>query len=131
MTLDKQEIISAQVILRAASGKAHEDMPITSATLGEAAPPARAVAQAQRYFRERGFEVGEWVGISFSVSGPVTLFEAVFAVHLSWSDDEGIQAMREDGTQDYELPAEGLPPALGVEAVTFTPPPEFGPTSFF
>jgi hypothetical protein len=40
-------------------------------------------------------------------------------------------AVGEGGQTSYELPVENLPPALarGVYAVTFSRPPDFGPTN--
>jgi hypothetical protein len=102
--------ISAQVVLRAKG-------PITAATLAANQPPKDAVEAASKLFREAGFKLGPYVGISFSISGSRSLFEKFFGTRL-------------DKLQGYELPLDSLPKdavAL-IEAVTFTPPPDFGPS---
>ena len=102
--------ISAQVVFRAKGL-------ITAATLAANQPPPEAVEAAQKQFREAGFKVGPYVGISFSISGPPSLFESFFGVHL-------------DKLKSYELPLRALPKKVAdmLEAVTFTPPPDFGPS---
>jgi hypothetical protein len=73
-----------------------------------------------------GFEVGPLVGTSFSISAPGEVFERVFGV----KPRPGSKGMLASGS--YELPQDGLPLAVrnAVHAVTFTPPPDFGPRSF-
>ena len=102
--------ISAQVVLRAKG-------PITAATLAANQPPKEAVEAAQKLFRAAGFELGPYVGISFSISGSRSLFEKFFRTSL-------------DKLHGYELPLSVLPKEVAavIEAVTFTPPPDFGPS---
>jgi hypothetical protein len=102
--------ISAQVVLRAKG-------PITVATLAANQPPKEAVDAARKLFREAGFELGDYVGISFSISGSRSLFEKFFKTRL-------------DKLKGYELPLRALPKDVVslIEAVTFTPPPDFGPS---
>lgn len=102
--------ISAQVVLRAKG-------PITAATLSANQPQKKAVEAARELFREAGFELGPYVGISFSISGSRSLFEEYFGTRL-------------DELRGYELPLDSLPKEVAalMEAVTFTPPPAFGPS---
>jgi hypothetical protein len=102
--------ISAQVVLRAKG-------PITAATLAANQPPKDAVEAAQKLFREAGFELGPYVGISFSIAGSRSLFESFFRTRL-------------DKLKGHELPLDALPKEVAavIEAVTFTPPPDFGPS---
>ena len=102
--------ISAQVVFRAKG-------PITAATLARNQPPNEAVEAARKLFRESGFQLGPYVGISFSILGPPSLFETFFGTRL-------------EKLQDYELPLNALPREMAalIEAVTFTPPPDFGPS---
>jgi hypothetical protein len=101
--------ISAQVVLRAKG-------PITAATLAENQPPRENVEAVQGLFRDAGFKLGPYVGISFSISGSKQLFERFFRTRLS-------------EVKSYELPLHALPKEVAsvIEAVTFTPPPDFGP----
>lgn len=77
----------------------------------------------RQWFDGRGFTTGEPAGISFSVTGPRSLFERTFDVDL----DEN-----RPGLDVLELPLPELPAGLAetVAAVTFAPPPDFGPTSY-
>jgi len=102
--------ISAQVVFRVKG-------PITAATLAANQPPQEAVEAARKHFREAGFKLGPYVGISFSISGPPDQFESYFKTRL-------------DQLKSYELPLAAVPKEVAavLEAVTFTPPPDFGPT---
>jgi hypothetical protein len=102
--------ISAQVVL-------YSKGPITAATLEASQPPRESVEAARNLFRKAGFNIGLYVGISFSISGPASLFESFFGIRL-------------DHLKSYELPLKGLPRAAAdvIKAVTFTPPPDFGPS---
>ena len=102
--------ISAQVVLRAKG-------PITAATLAANQPPQEAVDKVRKFFSDAGFKLGHYVGISFSIAGPRSLFESFFGTDL-------------DKLQGYELPLDTLPKDVAglIEAVTFTPPPAFGPS---
>jgi hypothetical protein len=74
-----------------------------------------------------GFEVGNFVGNSLSITGPARLFETIFHTKLQEDGKSGLKF----GGNSYELPKEKIPSALRAEiaAVTFTPPPDFGPGS--
>jgi hypothetical protein len=76
-----------------------------------------------------GFAVGELVGNSMAITGPVRLFESSF--HTKLREAGGTVEFSDNGV---ELPTENVPTDLRAEvvAVTFTRPPDFGPgTSSF
>jgi hypothetical protein len=77
----------------------------------------KASKRLKSFFREAGFKLGPYVGISFSISGPTQLFERFFRTRLA-------------ALKSYELPLNSLPKEVAsmIEAVTFTPPPDFGPS---
>ena len=129
MALDRNERVSAQVLLRSASGRAPDpNQPITAETIATFAPATDAVARVTTYFRSRAFEVGPVVGISFAVTGTVAQFEDVFETTLRRTERKGI-AVAGDDASGLELPLEPLPATVreAIAAVTFTPPPDFGP----
>jgi hypothetical protein len=134
MTLDKQQVVSAQVLLRAASGK-HVDgeTRITAENVSDYAPSHETVSRATATFSSLGFDTGEMVGISFSITAPISKFEEVFQTSLAIGEQGGIVVAWDDGTETYELPLDSLSPTLQefVTAVTFSPPPDFGPPAFF
>lgn len=114
--------LSALVVLRPASGgELGRDQPITSATVEEALPAPEAVEQVQRYFRDQGLDVTEAYGPSFSIGGSQEQLERLLGVQLS---DEAL-------AKGAEVRPTFLPPDLSeyVQAVVFTPPPDFGPTN--
>ena len=82
------------------------------------------MARTRKWFDDRGFTTGDWAGISFSVTGPRDLFEETFEVELGKDHRPGIDVL--------ELPLTGLPDTLAgaVDSVAFSPPPDFGPTSY-
>lgn len=133
MQLETSLIISAQVILKPRSGKVIGlDVPITSQNIREFLPSPEAVSQASQMFQEIGFEVGKPVATSFSITGPVSLFELTFQTILQMNRKKGVQALGSSGIASYELPLHHLPPRLLqlVQSVIFTPPPDFGPSNY-
>ena len=134
MTLEKDHLVSAQVTLPAATGRVVDaETLISSDNISEYAPSLDTVAQVTDAFAKLGFDVGEMVGISLSITAPAGTFEEIFAVRLCQQKDGGIMALHEDCTTTYELPLKALPEHVAglVMSVTFTPPPDFGPTEFF
>ncbi len=129
-----KENLSAQVALRPASGKAfNPQTAITSENIADYLPAPETVEAARKGFAAAGFEVSNPVGMSFSITGPAGLFEKVFKVKLVADDRGGIKVTDgKGGDQTYELPVESLSNDLrqSVAAVTFSPPPDFGPTSY-
>jgi hypothetical protein len=82
---------------------------------GEVPPEQETADRAVAWFAAKGFACGPVVGISFSISGPAETFERVFG--------------RRPGAGDLELPLDALDDDVltGVDAVTATAPPDFGP----
>jgi hypothetical protein len=133
MSAEKHEIISAQVVLRPASGRpAGSDEAITSANVEQFLPSPAAAERVRKAFSARGFDVGPVVGTSFAITAPTQRFEELFGVRVRPREGGGIEAVRGGDDADLELPLSRLPDPLadGVAAVTFSPPPDFGPTSF-
>ncbi len=123
--------ISAQVLLRPAAGARLADAEITAANVERLRPAAEAVDRVRRFFAAAGFEVGELVGNSFAVTAPASRFERVFELPVE-AVEGALGWRRAGGDVTLELPAEAMPEEVAreVAAVTFTPPPEFGPTRF-
>ena len=99
MKAEANEPLSAEVVLRDVAG-------------------ASAVRQ---WFTGRGFTTSAPAGVSFSVTGPRSLFERTF--HVEFDEDN------QPGRDVLELP----PPATipdAVDVVTFSAPPDFGPASY-
>jgi hypothetical protein len=133
MVLKPEQTISAQVLLRAANGKRPDGRSrITAENIREWTPSAETVARVRETFLASGFEVGDLVGNSVSISGPVRLFEAVFRTPVQQSKPGVIQFLNAEQSANYELAPEKIPRDLRglIVAITFTPPPDFGPTSF-
>ncbi len=126
--------MSAQVVLRSASGRAFDPgAAITAENVKDYLPSPSTIAGAQRGFAEAGFEVSNVVGNSFSITAPASTFEKVFKVTLRSREGKGVMAIpKGSDAESYELPLGALREELAryVEAVTFTPPPDFGPTSY-
>jgi hypothetical protein len=129
MQLDRNEIISAQVMLLPASGKKiGPDTQVTAENIKEFAPPLDAYLIASGAFRSKGFEIGPLVGVAFSITALVGTFENVFKAELQRSVKGGIEC----NGGDLELPLDHLPDNTRkiIQTVTFTEPPDFGPTEF-
>jgi hypothetical protein len=123
--------ISAQVILPPAQGELDGNTRVTSETVGSLAPSPDQVARARKAFEEAGFEVSKLYGISFSITGPLELFEDFFKTNIKQDNSQGTYLVK-DKAVSYELPLQKLPAHLreGITTVTFSPPPDFGPTNF-
>jgi hypothetical protein len=124
-------LLAAEVVLRSAGGRLEGPRtPISSDNLGDQRPPFDTVAAATEFFRRQGFSVGEPGGISFTVAGPKSLFERVFGSTLTVTEERN---MTTTATADgaLELPLDRIPAEVAepIEAVTFTPPPDYGPTN--
>ena len=130
----KTKELSAQVVLRSASGKAPDSSTaVTSENVREYLPSSSSITEARSAFEAAGFEVGQVVGNSFSITAPKSTFEKVFKVKLKEEKEKGVTAHLEKSDEgSYELPTSKLSEALRgqVAAVTFTPPPDFGPTNY-
>lgn len=114
------ETISAQVILRPRGLKSSAEAgAITSANVHQYTPARETVQKVASWFASKGFEIGSAVGTSFSISGPKSTFERVLKTRLA-------------RRKSLALPLESMPRDVAeeIEEVTFTPPPDFGPTSY-
>ena len=122
--MNPEKTVSAQVVLAAAGGEHPGPRTrITSANIAEWTPSAETIVRVSGELRDAGFEVGGCVGNSISITGAVRLFESCFHTKLR---EVGGGAQFDDGS---ELAAQKIPAALRAQiaAVTFTPPPDFGP----
>lgn len=123
--MNLKKIVSAQVVLVAASGASPGPQTrITSENIREWVPSADTIVRVSGELRSMGFEVGECVGNSISITGSVRLFESCFHIKL-----QAVGGSVQFAGEGYELAAEKIPSALRAQiaAVTFTPPPDFGP----
>ena len=128
--MEKSSLISAQVVLCSASKKSAGGN-ITAANIREFLPQPETASSVRKAFTAAGFETGAVVGNSFSITAPVDVFERTFGAQIRIERKRGIESVAlESGS--YELPLHALPRSLSenVEVVTFTPPPDFGPTTF-
>ena len=128
---DKDQILSAQVVLRSATGARPDGQAlITSENIRDYLPTDETVTRAQRAFKALGFEIGPMVGNSFSITAPASTIEQVFKTKIRREGTRGgVKASESKGSGSYELPVSQLPSEIArdVEAVTFSPPPDFGP----
>jgi hypothetical protein len=122
--------LSAQVILQPASGSLTGYERITSDNVQGFLPTQEAVAEVSAYFRAAGFDVSESAGLGFSIAGSPEEFELVFGERPSRMIQGGVEAVQ-TSRGDGELPLDRLPEFLRrlIQAVAFTPPPDFGPTN--
>ena len=129
MQLDRNETLSGQVILLPASGKKIDpDIQITAENIEEFVPSPEAYLIASGSFVSLGFRAGPLVGVTFSITASAGTFEDVFRTKLQRSAKGGIECI----AGGLELPLDQLPENVrtNVQTVTFTEPPDFGPTEF-
>lgn len=132
-SVDPDREISAQVVLPPASGRRRSSSaPATVDTLREFVPSPDVARRAQEALKARGFRVGPMVGNSFAITAAAGVFERALGVGLAVNPDGGIQCVTGKGSASYECPRGRLPREIAplVETITFTPPPDFGPTRF-
>ena len=126
-------VVSAQIILPSLSGaKIGSNTSITSENIEKFTPSAETISKATSFFREKGFEVGNVVGISFSITGAAALFEEVLKVTVIIDDNNGTGFARSDGSKTATLEGTALkylPDGL-VSTITFPAPLDFGPGSY-
>lgn len=122
-TMKPDKTVSAQVVLAAGGARPGPSTSITSANIAEWTPSAETIASVSGELRDAGFEVGGCVGNSISITGAVRLFESCFHTKLR---EVGGGVQFDDGC---ELASQKIPAALRAQiaAVTFSPPPDFGP----
>jgi hypothetical protein len=133
MAIRRDEVVSAQVVLRPARGTLiRGDTRITADNISEFAPAPEAAASAADEFRSKGFQVGPLVGVSFSITGTVASFEKFFGVRLRRAGRGGILFVLEGDYSKLEISDQDLPGHLrkSVQAISFSLPPAYGPTEF-
>lgn len=134
MPSKKEQLVSAQAVLKSASGKSFDGQTaITAENIADYSPSPDTVAAAAAGFSEAGFEVGNMVGNSFSITAPQSTFEKFFKIKLQAEDRGGLKVAGAEGASEgYELPLKALPRNLSqhVATVTFSPPPDFGPSNY-
>jgi len=86
----------------------------------------------QERFARLGFTVGPCVGTSFSITGRLAQFEDAFGHRIRQPKSGSLEFVDKKGAGTRELSGRTLPKAFSddVETVTFTAPPEFGPTNW-
>jgi len=127
-----EQQLAAAVLLRPASGKSIDGYTrITAENIGDLRPSEDTVRAAAAFFRDQGFAVGPCVGISFSITGPVAVFERTFGYKVEIHDDAG-RVVAEDGTLTPDFRLDRLPPEVQtlVTAVGFEQATDFGPGAF-
>jgi hypothetical protein len=119
MTTTRDPVVSAQVLLRPKGGVLPRDADLTAANINAIRPAPEAVAAVTRTFAAAGFEIGVVVGLSFSITARRSAFDAYFGIANA-------------GAQPGEVPLDRVPAAArhAVAAITFPPPPDFGPGSY-
>jgi hypothetical protein len=102
---------------------------ITSEEVSRFLPPPEAVDETAAFFGREGFEVTGVAGMGFSIVAAPALFERVFGEPLELGEEAGVGTAGTAGGA-LELPLGMLPEEIRrlIQAVTFTPPPDFGPT---
>lgn len=118
----KSEALSALVILRPAKGRLLDKGAVSQANLTEVMADPKSEVQVRQYFEAQGLTVHPTYGNSFSIEGPQKKFEQLFT-------NAELKALPKTGG---ELSLTKLPAAIRelLEAVAFSEPPAFGPTSF-
>jgi subtilase family serine protease len=131
--LDPNQKISAQVLLRSATGATIDgNTIITSQNISKYTPAPATVQAASQFFKDSGFEVTPLVGIGFTISGTVEHFSQFFHTSVTVDRSGGIKAVMNEQTTKAELPLTSLPKSTLdlITAVAFSSPPDFGPTNF-
>src|SRR5687767_7712656 len=91
------EMISAQVLLRSASGMPIDGRTaITVETIKQFAPSPEVIDRTTRAFASCGFDVGPVVGNSFSITAPAGTFEKMFDVPLHRQPNGAIEFKNDD-----------------------------------
>ena len=126
--LNSEQIISAQVLLVAATGERIDgNTLITAQNIDTYRPSERTVQAVSQYFRNHGFEVSPLAGISFTISASTKHFSEFFKTSVTQDELGRILA----GNR-LELPLDSLEKNIAdsITSVTFASPPDFGPTNF-
>lgn len=127
MADSKDTLISAQVLLRPASGKAIDsNVMITADNLADYAPSPDTVSSASEIFLANGFKVGPMVGVSFSITGTIKTFEKFFGTQVQMGKDGANEFVVNGEVIGKELSGRNLPNELHslVAIVAFPEPVE-------
>lgn len=133
MSNQQKQTLSAQVVLRPASGKsAIPPEQITAENVREIMPSPEDTKKAQEYFSEKGFEVGAAFANSFSITGEADLFEKLFDTKITTNEKNAVKARDKNKKDSSELSKSELPKEIEktIETITFSEPPDFGPGNF-
>lgn len=133
MSQQEKEKLSAQVVVRPASGKRSlSPERITSENVAEIMPSDEDLRKAKQYFSDEGFEVDAGFANSFSITGDKKLFEKTFETKITKDEDENDAVKSKSKPETSELSASKLPGDVKriVEAISFTEPPDYGPGNF-
>jgi hypothetical protein len=109
------DVVSAQVVLATFANAG--EVP-TAANISRLAPKPAAAAEIRQWFSQHGFDIGPYVGVSFSITAPRQTFVTELGVDPA------------DAAGDGNLPFDRLAIrhlAAQIEAVTVSRPPAFGP----
>ena len=112
--------VYANVVLKTPSGQSVLDKSATAVLIDELRPDSMAVAKATAWLEQTGFRVDQ-SGITLSVSGPQSQFEAVFGMHLT--------AYQQDGQTYYRIDKPATIPAPMRAIIQAIMPAE--PTQYF
>lgn len=124
----QQQTLSAQVILNAASGLSPSDSRITTENIDKFLPPKENIELAKKAFTKMGFDVGEFVGTSFSITAPAATFAKKFNLNL------GVKRKTDlvKSIAGKHLALDKLPEDVlnMVHDIVFPERPDFGPGNF-
>lgn len=128
--VDNDALISAQVILKTEK-KIDERTQITAENIHLYLPDNRPYLLISQEMTLKGFQVGNLVGISFSITSTANIFSEVFGVEFI-QKEQNIYCSYNDGKLSQELPLNRLPKNMFemISSIVFTPAPDFGPVEF-
>ena len=124
----QKKTLSAQVILNTATGLSPTSSEITAENIDKYLPPKENIVHAKNAFKKMGFEVGEFVGTSFSITAAPDIFVEKFNMKIPKKEKRD-QIKSIGGTH---LPVAKLPKDLAdvVHDIVFPEQPDFGPGNF-
>lgn len=122
----QKNILSAQVVLNSASGKTLSDAEITAENISKILPSAKNIEIAKKTFKELGFEIGDIVGTSFSITAPVTTFVKKLGLKVPAENKSKTGSAK---IVKGNLSINKLPGNIAdiVKHIAFPDPPDFGP----
>src|SRR5829696_9143774 len=86
MSKKQAPLLSAQVLLKPASGAMPRDADITAANVAALTPAPHAAEAIRRRLAAAGFEIGPLVGPSFSITASPSVFKRFFKLTSPGSD---------------------------------------------